>query len=82
MTKAQSKAMIAPRLRKVRVLATLGPASSTPEMIAKLFAAGADALAWWGDEINEEARSNTSRWWNERFAPLINGWSPPRMGRA
>lgn len=35
---------ITPRTRKVRVLATLGPASSTPEMIAKLFAAGADAF--------------------------------------
>ena len=34
----------APRSRKVRVLATLGPASSTPEMIAKLFQAGADAF--------------------------------------
>lgn len=44
MTKAPSEAMIAPRLRKVRVLATLGPASSSPEMIAKLFAAGADAF--------------------------------------
>jgi pyruvate kinase len=33
-----------PRSRKVRVLATLGPASSTPEMIALLFEAGADAF--------------------------------------
>ncbi len=33
-----------PRSRKVRVLATLGPASSTPEMIEKLFQAGADAF--------------------------------------
>lgn len=39
MTKA-----IAPRSRKVRILATLGPASNTPEMIAKLFEAGADAF--------------------------------------
>src|SRR3954470_605461 len=39
MTKA-----IAPRSRKVRVLATLGPASNTPEMIATLFQAGADAF--------------------------------------
>ncbi|RIA44633.1 pyruvate kinase [Hephaestia caeni] len=39
MTKAPS-----PRTRKVRVLATLGPASSTPEMIEKLFLAGADAF--------------------------------------
>jgi len=35
---------IAPRTRKVRVLATLGPASDTPEMIRKLFIAGADAF--------------------------------------
>lgn len=33
-----------PRSRKVRVLATLGPASDTPERIAQLFAAGADAF--------------------------------------
>jgi pyruvate kinase len=39
MTKA-----IHPRSRKVRILATLGPASSTPEMIARLHAAGADAF--------------------------------------
>jgi pyruvate kinase len=39
MTKA-----ISPRSRKVRILATLGPASSSPEMIATLFAAGADAF--------------------------------------
>jgi len=35
---------IAPRSRKVRILATLGPASNTPEMIATLFQAGADAF--------------------------------------
>ena len=35
---------ITPRSRKVRVLATLGPASSSPEMIEKLYAAGADAF--------------------------------------
>jgi pyruvate kinase len=39
MTKA-----ISPRSRKVRVLATLGPASNTPEMIERLFEAGADAF--------------------------------------
>jgi len=33
-----------PRSRKVRVLATLGPASDTPEMIAALSEAGADAF--------------------------------------
>ncbi|MBK2451712.1 hypothetical protein FKL64_24000, partial [Escherichia coli] len=35
---------IQPRTRKVRILATLGPASSTVEMIAALFDAGADAF--------------------------------------
>ena len=35
---------IAPRQRKVRVLATLGPASASPAMIGKLFRAGADAF--------------------------------------
>ena len=35
---------IAPRARKVRILATLGPASNTPEMIERLFKAGADAF--------------------------------------
>ena len=35
---------VAPRARKVRILATLGPASSTPDMIEKLFKAGADAF--------------------------------------
>ena len=33
-----------PRDRKVRILATLGPASDTQEMIEKLFLAGADAF--------------------------------------
>ncbi len=33
-----------PRKRKVRVLATLGPASNTAEMIEKLYRAGADAF--------------------------------------
>ncbi|CAA9518483.1 MAG: Pyruvate kinase [uncultured Sphingomonadaceae bacterium] len=35
---------IKPRARKVRILATLGPASSSREMIAKLMDAGADAF--------------------------------------
>src|SRR3546814_5843100 len=33
-----------PRLRKVRILATLGPASRSPEMIRALHLAGADAF--------------------------------------
>ncbi|HEX7821386.1 MAG TPA: pyruvate kinase [Sphingobium sp.] len=33
-----------PRSRKVRIIATLGPASSNPDMIRRLFRAGADAF--------------------------------------
>ena len=33
-----------PRDRKVKILATLGPASNTPEMIEQLMRAGADAF--------------------------------------
>ncbi len=36
--------LIGPRGRKVRILATLGPSSDTPEMIARLVEAGADAF--------------------------------------
>ena len=36
--------MLKPRARKVKILATLGPASSTPEMIRALMEAGADAF--------------------------------------
>ncbi|MBV1918929.1 MAG: pyruvate kinase, partial [Sphingomonadaceae bacterium] len=32
------------RARKVKILATLGPTSSSPEMIARLLHAGADAF--------------------------------------
>jgi pyruvate kinase len=35
---------VEPRSRKVKILATLGPASRSPEMIEKLFRAGADAF--------------------------------------
>ncbi|MCB2089421.1 MAG: pyruvate kinase, partial [Sphingomonadaceae bacterium] len=33
-----------PRARKVKILATVGPASKSPEMLRKLFRAGADAF--------------------------------------
>jgi pyruvate kinase len=36
--------LFSPRARKVRILATLGPASNTPEMIERLYRAGADAF--------------------------------------
>jgi pyruvate kinase len=35
---------VAPRSRKVRILATLGPASRSPQMIERLYRAGADAF--------------------------------------
>jgi pyruvate kinase len=35
---------VAPRSRKVRILATLGPASNTPDMIKRLVQSGADAF--------------------------------------
>ena len=37
-------ARLDPRGRKIKILATLGPASCSPEMIAKLLQAGADAF--------------------------------------
>jgi proline racemase len=43
--KNQQGATLDPRGRKVKILATLGPASRDPEMIAKLIRAGADASA-------------------------------------
>jgi len=42
--KEPSHAPYSPRSRKVRILATLGPASDTPEMIRALAEAGADAF--------------------------------------
>ena len=43
--------------------------------------AGADAWAWWGGEGSAAhwlpgETGNFSQWWTERFAPLINAWSP------
>ncbi|MEP3758472.1 MAG: pyruvate kinase, partial [Marinomonas sp.] len=35
---------VGPRNRKVKILATVGPASSSPEMLKKLFMEGADAF--------------------------------------
>jgi pyruvate kinase len=45
MPKSEStQSSFVPRNRKVRILATLGPASNTPEMIRRLSEAGADAF--------------------------------------
>ncbi len=43
-TKASTHCRFVPRTRKVRILATLGPASDTPAMIRRLAEAGADAF--------------------------------------
>src|SRR3712207_8410994 len=43
-TKESTPSRFVPRSRKVRILATLGPASDTPEMIRALAEAGADAF--------------------------------------
>ncbi|MFD1332731.1 pyruvate kinase [Methylopila musalis] len=48
------------RLRRVKVLATLGPSSSTPEMVEKLFRAGADVF-----------RINMSHTSHERMRELV-----------
>ncbi|MGQ0558964.1 MAG: pyruvate kinase [Sphingosinicella sp.] len=44
MTRKDTTSRFVPRSRKVRILATLGPASSSPETIRKLVEAGADAF--------------------------------------
>ncbi|HEX8402124.1 MAG TPA: pyruvate kinase [Allosphingosinicella sp.] len=41
---SKTPSQFVPRSRKVRILATLGPASATPEMIRELLRAGADAF--------------------------------------
>jgi pyruvate kinase len=43
-TSATTTSRFVPRSRKVRILATLGPASDTPDMIRRLVEAGADAF--------------------------------------
>ncbi len=59
-----------PRSRKVRVLVTLGPASNTPEMIASLFQAGADAFRVnmsHGDQAGKVAVIQAIRGLEKRF---------------
>ena len=61
---------ITPRSRKVRVLATLGPASDTPAMIATLFEAGADAFRVnmsHGDQASKIAVIQAIRGLEKRF---------------
>lgn len=63
MTKPQ-QAPFPPRARKVKILATLGPASSDPETMRALFRAGADAFRFnmsHGDHAMHEANFRTVR---------------------
>lgn len=43
-SKIKLRGKLEPRSRKVKILATVGPASSSPEMLRKLFKAGVDAF--------------------------------------
>ncbi|MEA1072759.1 pyruvate kinase [Sphingomonas sp. LY160] len=56
--------MLKPRARKVKILATLGPASSSPQMIRALMEAGADAFRInmsHGDQASKAALVETIR---------------------
>ncbi|HEY9580920.1 MAG TPA: pyruvate kinase [Rhizorhapis sp.] len=59
-----------PRARKVKILATLGPSSNSPEMIRKLYLAGADAFRInmsHGDHADHAARIATIRALEKEF---------------
>lgn len=61
---------IRPRSRKVRILATLGPASNSPEMIRRLYLAGADAFRInmsHGDHADHAARIEAIRGLEKEF---------------
>ncbi|PZQ16157.1 MAG: pyruvate kinase [Ancylobacter novellus] len=60
------------RMRRTKIVATLGPSSSTQEMVSKLFAAGADVF-----------RINMSHTSHERLRELVGiiRWTEKRVGR-
>ncbi|HKX21759.1 MAG TPA: pyruvate kinase [Rhizorhapis sp.] len=61
---------ISPRSRKVRILATLGPSSDSPDMIRKLYLAGADAFRInmsHGDHAGHAARIESIRALEKEF---------------
>ena len=60
------------RLRKTKIVATLGPSSSSQEMVARLFEAGADVF-----------RINMSHTSHERLRELVGiiRWTEKRVGR-
>jgi len=58
---ARRTAKIDPRGRKVKILATIGPASHTPEMLRRLFRAGADAFRVNMSHGDQEGHAKTIR---------------------
>ncbi len=63
-----------PRARKVKILATIGPASSDPDVLRALFRAGADAFRFnmsHGDHAMHEANFRTVRALEKEFARPI-----------
>jgi pyruvate kinase len=63
-----------PRARKVKILATVGPASSSPEMLERLFQAGADAFRVnmsHGEHSNHEATIQAIRAMEKKFTRPI-----------
>ena len=73
MTKAQML-KFAPRGRKVKILATLGPSSSDPDIMRELFRAGADAFRFnmsHGDHAGHEKNFRTVRALEKEFGRPI-----------
>ena len=70
----RDQSRIDPRGRKVKILATLGPASRSPDMLRKLFKAGADAFRVnmsHGDHSDHEATIKAVRALEKEFARPI-----------
>ncbi len=65
--------MLRPRARKVKILATLGPASSTPEMIRALMEAGAGEVDLEALEVRFAGRTVPFEIEADRRHRLLNG---------
>lgn len=73
MTKAEPQ-MFTPRGRKVKILATIGPSSSDPDVLRELFRAGADAFRFnmsHGEHAAHEANFRTVRALEKEFGRPI-----------
>ncbi len=70
----RDQSRIDPRGRKVKILATIGPASRSPEMLERLLRAGADAFRVnmsHGAHADHEAAINAIRALEKQFAKPI-----------